>query len=235
MKRTRLIFYICSVIFFVMVFSPWLTPAEPVMLNTQSSDFVYILDAGHGGEDGGASSESGIKESDINLSIVLRLDQLMGFCGRRTLLTRTDDRSIHDLDADTIREKKVSDLRNRVKLAESIDRRVLISVHQNSYPDGRYRGAQVFYGPNAGSQEWGEATQEFLRIALATENTRKAKKIPETVYLMNKISCPAILVECGFLSNREEALQLLDSAYQKKIAAALTASCLNIDPSIQTS
>ena len=229
MKNHHLFFYLFGAVFLAILLSPRLPSAETAASAAPSSELIYILDAGHGGEDGGASSESGSKESGINLSIVLRLEQLMAFCGKETLLTRADDRSIHDPEAESIREKKVSDLRNRVKLVESVERRVLISVHQNSYPDGRYRGAQVFYGTSAGSPEWAETAQELLRVTLEPQNTRKAKQIPETVYLMNKISCPAILVECGFLSNREEALQLLDADYQKKIAAALTAACLSME------
>ena len=226
MKWISWFFCVCCALFAVSLPAVRLRPVRQVMGPGPTHSFTYVLDAGHGGEDGGASSESGSKESEINLSITLKLDQLMGFCGQKTRLTRTDDRSIHDPDARTIREKKVSDLRNRVKQVENTEDCLLVSIHQNSFPDGKYRGAQVFYGHTAGSKPWGEATQELLRVALATENSRQAKPIPETVYLMNHVSCPALLVECGFLSNREEARLLLDEGYQKKIAAALTAACL---------
>lgn len=187
---------------------------------------VIILDPGHGGEDGGALSAAGDRESDINLAIALKLDQLMGLCGVPTVLTRSEDVSLHDSSASTLREKKVSDLHNRVELVEGIDGGLLLSIHQNSYSDPRYSGAQVFYGEAESSQLWGEYTQEVLRLTLNPDNTRTAKEIPDTVYLMGHISCPAILVECGFLSNGEEASLLLTAGYQKKTATALAGACL---------
>ena len=229
MKADHFVFFVCMVILSATILAAHLLPAEAASSFALASEHVYVLDAGHGGEDGGASSEAGDKESDINLAIVLKLDQLMGFCGVRTLLTRSDDRSIHDASAQTIREKKVSDLHNRVDLVESTEDAVLVSIHQNSYTDSRYYGAQVFYGSAAGSQQWGEAAQEILRLALDPENTRAAKVIPESVYLMSHITCPAILVECGFLSNGEEARRLLTDEYQKKMAVALTGACLQME------
>ena len=127
---------------------------------------TLILDAGHGGEDGGAVSVTGTRESDLNLAVVRRVDLLAGFCGIPTILTREDDRSLHDEGAETLREKKRSDLENRVALVEGTEGAVLLSVHQNSYPDGRYSGAQVFYSNEALSGAWAEVTQETLRTAL---------------------------------------------------------------------
>lgn len=187
---------------------------------------VLVLDAGHGGEDGGAVSSAGDKESDINLAIVLRLEQLMGLYGVPVVLTRSDDRSIHDQGADTLREKKVSDLNNRLALVSGLENCILLSVHQNSYTDPRYSGAQVFYTASEESRQWAEQTQELLRQGLDPANDRAAKKIPNTVYLMNHVTCPAILVECGFMSNGEEVSLLLTSGYQTKIAAALAAACV---------
>ena len=180
---------------------------------------TLILDAGHGGEDGGAVSVTGTRESDLNLAVVRRVDLLAGFCGIPTILTREDDRSLHDEGAETLREKKRSDLENRVALVEGTEGAVLLSVHQNSYPDGRYSGAQVFYSNEALSGAWAEVTQETLRTALDQENHRLAK-------VMNHISCPALLVECGFLSNPEEARRLETGEYQTKIALSLVAAYL---------
>ena len=187
---------------------------------------VLVLDAGHGGEDGGAVSAAGDKESDVNLAIVLRLEQLMGLYGVPVVLTRSDDRSIHDQSADTLREKKVSDLKNRLALVEGLENAALLSVHQNSYPDPRYSGAQAFYASTAESQQWAEQTQELLCQGLDPANDRVARSVPDTVYLMDHVTCPAILVECGFMSNGEEVSLLLTSGYQTKIAAALAAACV---------
>ncbi|UQT47619.1 N-acetylmuramoyl-L-alanine amidase [Flavonifractor plautii] len=163
-------------------------------------------------------------ESGINLAIVQKLDQLLGLYGEAPLLLRSEDISLHDDSAQTLREKKVSDLHNRVARIEETEHAVLLSVHQNTFPDGKYHGAQVFYSNGELSQPLAQLTQETLRAALDPGNTREAKPIPDSVYLMNHITCPAILVECGFLSNAEEDLLLQSGAYQTKLASALAAS-----------
>ncbi len=190
------------------------------------TELVYILDAGHGGVDGGTSSEQGVREIDINLSNVLQNEQLQARLGRLTVVTRREDVSIHDETAVTIREKKVSDLKNRVKLIEITENCVLISVHQNAFTDTAYSGAQVFYADDEGSRNWGNAAQEILRMTLDPENLRKAKLVPDPVYLFAHISCPALLIECGFLGNIWEAALLHSEDYQKKISVALAAVCL---------
>ena len=190
------------------------------------SGYTLVLDAGHGGEDGGAVSLTGVPESGINLDIVLKLDQVLGLYGQAPVVLRTSDLSLHDEYADTLREKKVSDLHNRVSAIESVENAVLLSVHQNNFTNSKYHGAQVFFAPTNGSQELAVHTQEILRAALDPDNVRQAKPIPDTVYLMNHISCPGILVECGFLSNPEEEALLRTSGYQTKLAAAMAGAWL---------
>lgn len=230
MKRDMLVFLACVGLFSASLLAGSLMEkreeALAAMAAPDSGAYTLVLDAGHGGEDGGASSAAGDKESDVNLGIVLRLDQIMGLCDVPAVLTRDGDYAIYDPGSQTLRQKKVSDLHNRVALIESLDRPILISIHQNSYPDPRYSGAQVFYGKAEGSQRLGEHTQEVLRLCLDQSNDRKAKKIPDTVYLMKHITCPAVLVECGFMSNGEEASLLLTAGYQKKVAAALAGAYL---------
>lgn len=193
------------------------------------SEHTLVIDAGHGGEDGGAVSISGVSESRINLEIARRLELIMGLYGVDTVLLRTEDISLHSEGASTLREKKVSDLHNRVDRVNSIDNAVLISIHQNSYSDSQYRGAQVFFAPMDGSQAFGEYVQEVLRVSLNPDNTRLAKQIPDTVYLMNHITCRAILVECGFLSNPEEDQLLQTPGYQLKLASALAGAYLQYE------
>ena len=182
---------------------------------------ALILDAGHGGEDGGASTSAGQRESDINLAIVLKTKALMAFLGVEPYLTRETDVSLHSGGAETIRQKKVSDLKNRVAMIEGVSNVLLISVHQNHFTDPKYSGAQVFFNGGDVNRQWGEYTQETLRQVLAPGNDRKAKPIPDGIYLFEHISCPAILVECGFLSNGEEAALLCTDSYQRKVAVAL--------------
>ena len=156
----------------------------------------------------------------------LNLEDILAFCGAAPVMLRREDISLHDPEAGSLKEKKSSDLRNRTRAVQDLSGATLISVHQNSYPESRYDGAQVFYAPTEGSQALAEYTQEILRQTLDPDNGRQAKQIPDTVYLMNHIDNRAILVECGFLSNPQEAARLRDPVYQTKIAAALASACL---------
>lgn len=188
---------------------------------------TVVIDAGHGGEDGGAVSVSGAIESQINLAIALRLDQILGLYGVNTVLLRDSDVSLHDPDAQTLREKKVSDLHNRVAAIQTLEDPILISIHQNTYTSSRYHGAQVFYANGELSLPFAQVTQTVLKQALDPSNERQPTRIPESVYLMNHISCRAILVECGFLSNPQEDALLQSSGYQTKLAAALAGAYLS--------
>lgn len=190
---------------------------------------VLVLDAGHGGEDGGAVSLTGVPESQINLAIVQKLDLLLGLCGRAPVVLRQEDISLHDPSANTLREKKVSDLKNRVAAVEGTENGVLLSIHQNMFTNAKYHGAQVFFAPTGGSQEFAVHTQEVLRQTVDPANERQAKPIPDTVCLMNHITRPAILVECGFLSNPEEEGKLRSDGYQLQLAAALTGAWLQYE------
>lgn len=185
-----------------------------------------VLDAGHGGEDGGAVSLTGAPESQINLAIVLKLRDVLGLYGVDPILLRETDVSLHDGDANTLREKKRSDLKNRVAATEEVEGGTLLSIHQNTYPGSRYHGAHVFYAPTEGSQALAEHFQNSIKTALQPENERTVKRIPDTVYIMNHVTCPAILIECGFLTNPEEEALLRDEDYQRKLAAVVAAAWL---------
>lgn len=187
--------------------------------------YTIVVDAGHGGEDGGATSVSGVLESQINLEIAQRADAFLMLLGFQTKMVRDTDTAIYDASATTLREKKISDLRNRVKLVNETPNALLLSIHQNTYTDSRYAGAQVFYAASSGSRALAEMTQETIRQLLDSENNRKAKPA-ETVYLMQNVQCTAVLVECGFLSNEAEDLKLQSESYQKKLALAF-GSALN--------
>ena len=185
-----------------------------------------ILDAGHGGEDGGAVSVTGVPESRVNLEIVQKLRDILALYGVDPVVLREEDVSLHDPEASTLREKKRSDLKNRVCAVEAVEGGTLLSIHQNSYPGSQYRGAQVFYAPTRGSRELAERLQTALREELQPDNGRQAKPIPESVYLMNHVSCPAVLVECGFLTNPEEEALLRDGGSQRQLAAVLAGAWL---------
>lgn len=187
---------------------------------------TLVIDPGHGGEDGGAVSCSGQKESDINLSVALKLDQLMGFYGVQTVLTRECDVSICDPGANTLREKKVSDIHNRVAMVNRTESATLLSIHQNTYSQPEYHGMQVFYADESLSRPLAQEIQRTAQAVLQPDNTRVPQRIPESVYLLNHVSCRAVLAECGFLSNPEEDHLLQTKEYQTKLAMVLGAGYL---------
>ncbi len=193
-----------------------LSAITAVIANQQTT---IVIDAGHGGEDGGAIGISGTKESRINLEIAERLDSLLVFCGFPTEMIRNGDYSVYT-EGSSISEKKVSDLKQRVKMVEAADPAILLSIHQNHFSDSKYSGAQVFYAKTDGSRELALLLQSSLCDTLDPENNRAAKEA-DSVYLMKQITCPGVLVECGFLSNREEEVRLQDANYQKKIVCAI--------------
>ncbi|MBQ5748760.1 MAG: N-acetylmuramoyl-L-alanine amidase, partial [Oscillospiraceae bacterium] len=182
-----------------------------------------IVDAGHGGEDGGTSTASGVRESQINLSLSVRLRDLLRLCGVQVKMIRETDTAIYSENCTTLAQKKVSDLKNRVALVNAIPTAMLVSIHQNYYPQASCKGAQVFYADTEGSEELAQMTQEYLRTHLDSANNRIAKRAT-SVYLMQNVTCPAILVECGFLSNAHDAQLLLTNEHQIRLAAAICAS-----------
>jgi N-acetylmuramoyl-L-alanine amidase len=193
---------------------------------SQTDGPVLVIDAGHGGEDGGAQTEDGTLESGLNLEIALRLDALAGLCGVRTVLTRTSEDIAYPEDANTTAKRKVAEQHARATLVNALPDAVLISIHQNCFPDSRPFGCQVLYAGTEGSEAFGKLTHELLCAAICPDNRRVAAPAPDSIYLMRSVSCTAILVECGFLSNAKEAGQLKTEAYQIKISAALLASYL---------
>lgn len=199
--------------------------AKPVFYPVRLAGRQLILDAGHGGEDGGAVSVTGVPESQINLAVTLKLDQLLGFYGLPAILLRESDISLHDPSAGTLREKKVSDLHNRVSAIESVPNALVVSIHQNTFPDPAYHGSQVFFRDGEESQAVAQAISEALQT-LDPENHRKCAKIPDSVYLMKHITCPAALVECGFLSNAAEEEKLRNGGYQTQLALCIAAGVL---------
>lgn len=181
-----------------------------------------VIDPGHGGEDGGAVSRSGLPESTYNLEIALRLNDLLNLMGFQTEMTRTTDISIYTK-GNTLSQKKASDLQERVKRVNETENALLISIHQNHYPDGRYCGAQVFYAKTPGSEKLAKQLQHGFISSLNTGNNRHAKQ-STGIYLMEHIRCPGVLIECGFLSNSTEDQKLKNPEYQKKLCCVIAAA-----------
>ncbi len=186
-----------------------------------------VIDAGHGGIDGGATSCTGVLESHINLEIALRLEDVFHLLGYDTVMIRRTDESIYT-QGNTIASQKVSDLKERVRIANETPGAILISLHQNTFSDSRYKGAQVFYSGNDKSRSIAQSMQQNLIQILNPGSQRKAKSA-KGVYLMEHITCPGVLIECGFLTNQEEEALLRSKEYQIKLCAVIAAtisSCL---------
>ena len=183
---------------------------------------IAVIDPGHGGPDGGAASPDGVQESHINLDVAFRIRDLLAFCGQDSLMTRTEDISVHTPGA---KRWKASDLQNRVLLVNETENAVLLSIHQNSLPSSPVtHGAQVFH--NQDGAPLAAAVQAALNECINPGNEKQMKSAPSGVYLMKHIQTPGILVECGFLSNAEETLRLQEPSYQIKLATAVTAGFL---------
>ncbi len=200
------------------------TPAASLSADTDAP--VLIIDAGHGGEDGGAVAPDGMKESGVNLDIALRLNDLAGFFGVRRVMTRRSEELDYPTSAATTSARKKWDTRQRVALINSVDNGVLLSIHQNNYPGGGPRGPQVFYGTADGSEAFAALAHANLAACLYPEGRRVAAPCAKNVYIMAHASCPAILAECGFLSNTQESALLASGVYRAKIAVILLASYL---------
>lgn len=178
---------------------------------------VIVIDAGHGGMDGGTTGISGTKEDAVNLAIAKRLNAVLSLFGYETAMTRTGESDL-STKGETIRARKQSDLRNRVSQINTLPSAVMVSIHQNHYPDSQYHGPQVFHTTDAA--ELAGAMQTALNAVLDSGRTEKAAS---GVYLMEHISHPGILVECGFLSNPAEEQQLSTPEYQRALAAVMAA------------
>ena len=193
-----------------------------MVFGTKSPAVAVVIDAGHGGVDGGAVAKDGTVESGINLAVALKLKELFLFCGIEPIMIRETDISIHSDDAKTISQKKVSDLRNRVAIVNSHPDGALISIHQNSLPTApSVQGAQAFYNPVRGAAELARAIQGNLNIAINPSRAKTERQIPSTIFLMQNAQIPAVLVECGFLSNEAETDLLKTEAHQLRLALAI--------------
>lgn len=227
--RKRDILILITIIFMVLIYKHinlFTNKAIPVSYLPISNKIV-VIDPGHGGVDPGAVGKSGVLEDEVNLKIGLNLKRLIEQSGGIVIMTRETDKGLYTKESKTLRQMKTEDLRNRKKLVEDSNGDVFISIHLNSFTRPNYYGAQVFYrtGSKVG-EELALIIQNELRNTLDKDNTR-VPQFTEDIYLLNEVSMPAILVECGFLSNEREERLLNDKEYQEKIAWALYIGIMN--------
>lgn len=182
---------------------------------------------GHGFPDEGASSDEGITESSINLSIALKVQKLLEQAGSTVILTRSDENGIYDLESSTIREKKISDIKNRVKIGNESSADIFVSIHLNKLQQKQYWGWQTFFkNGNEESRRLAQSLQTGLNETIKKENKRESLKI-EKIYIVDHVEIPTAIVECGFLSNEEEEKLLQTEEYQNKLAWGIYVGIMN--------
>ena len=203
-----------------------LFPAKSASVENGSDLYTtVILDAGHGGEDGGATGANGILEKDINLEITQILCDMLRANGINVIMTREDDRLLYDRNADYKGKKKKLDLAARLAVTESTPEAIFVSIHMNSFPDPQYRGMQVFYSPNHSDSAMLADIMRRMNVEhLQPENKRQTKMATSAINLLYNAKCPAVLVECGFLSNPEDAELFRDDDYKQRVAFVLFCS-----------
>ena len=227
MERKNLIgmvpFYLLFFIGFIGI-ANWFSDTRTAAVQTEPvvRHHTVIIDAGHGGIDGGATSCTGVLESTLNLEIALRLNDLLTLLGMDTTMIRTTDTSIYT-EGNTIAAQKVSDLKERARIVNDTENAILISVHQNTFSNSKYSGAQVFYAATEGSAELALQIQTSFVSTINPGSNRKCKPA-KGVYLMEQIIRPGVLIECGFLSNPEEEAKIRSSEYQKLICCVIASS-----------
>lgn len=193
----------------------------------ETGEKVILIDAGHGGIDGGASSKDGTPEKDINLNIGILLGANLKSMGYKVEYTRTEDVGLYT-EGKSIREKKIEDLSNRAKLKKDTNCDVFVSIHLNTFPQSSCKGAQVWYSNCEGSKELGTIVQSTLKEKLDPNNNREAKAAGTQYKVLRENDIiPGIIVECGFLSNPEESEMLKTEEYQMKIANAISEAISN--------
>lgn len=200
-------------------------------IHTSSDDIAedmphIVIDAGHGGEDGGAEAD-GVLEKDINLNIANKLADVLRLCGYRVTEIRDEDISVYTDDAETLRQKKTSDLKRRAEIFNEDVNNIVVSIHQNKFDNSAYSGTQVFYSTNnENSAILAESIRNSVVSLLQKDNTRELKPANSDIYVLDHAQVPAVIVECGFLSNSEERAKLLDERYQSEMAYAVAMGVL---------
>ncbi len=183
---------------------------------------TVIIDAGHGGEDGGAIGENGALEKELNLYISQALRDMLVSSGYSVIMTRDEDKLLYDTSVDYHGRKKALDLAERVRIASQYENSVFISIHMNSFPQKQYHGLQVYYSKNSpSSKSLAENVQSLVREKIQPNNDRSIKQAGSNIFVLDRISSPAILIECGFLSNPEECRNMSNEKYRQRLSLAI--------------
>lgn len=215
--------YVLFISFILLMINAWhKISVQTVESGQQEYKPTIVIDAGHGGEDGGAVTENGVLEKDINLDIALKLRKMFTQNDFDVIMIREDDISIYDENAETLKEKKKSDMYNRLELFNSNENNIVISIHQNKFSDSQYSGTQVFYSKNnPKSVILAECIKNSVVGLLQPDNTRQCKPADKNIFLLHNSTSAAVIVECGFLSNPQEAQLLNNDTYRNEMAFSI--------------
>ena len=195
--------------------------ADYLFADVPPSERIIIIDAGHGGEDSGAVGQTGVLEKDLNMAIATNVGELLKKEGFTVVYTRTEDKLLYTEEQNVKGIRKISDLKNRCKIAEGYPDALFVSIHMNSFGDGRYSGLQVYYSTkNEDSGALAESVQNKVKELLQPKNTRKTKS-GKGIYILENLSNEAILIECGFLTNEEECKNLSKKEYQNRLSFSI--------------
>ena len=219
-NKKKLIVYVATVMIAVLAIAS-IGQQSATVSAVPSSNHIIILDPGHGGADGGASGADGTVEKELNLQIALKVQNLLQQSGCTVFMTRSDDRSLSTIEDEINRMRKVADLNNRKELTEQLNVEGFVSIHMNTFTDSKYFGSQVFYSSSpADSKYLADYIQEEIRL-IDPENTRVTKNGSGSIFILNEVSVPSVVVECGFLSNDKDLARLKTEEYQNKLAGAI--------------
>ena len=229
-KRITLIITSIFIAIFVFIFTTDDIQKQNNYISTVSlpvTEKVIVVDAGHGIPDEGAQSSKGTTEAETNLKIALKLQNLLEQSGSTVILTRSDENAIYDIDSKTLRQKKISDIHNRVKIGNESSADIFVSIHLNKIPQSQYDGWQTFYKEgNEKGEKLAKEIQNSLNETIEKANNRIAKSI-DNVYIIKHVEIPTTIVECGFLSNTDEEQLLLNDDYQNKLAWGIYNGIIN--------
>lgn len=225
LNKKRILFILSTII--ISIFSCSLSSNLIPVSSTPVSNHTIILDAGHGFPDGGATGNDGSIESELNLNIVLKLQNLLESSNCTVILTRSDENGIYETDSQTIRQKKISDMKNRVQIANKSNAEIFVSIHMNYLTQNNYSGFQTFYkNDDEKSKILAKNIQSHTNSSITQKKSREIKSISD-IYLTKNVNIPLVIIECGFLSNEEENKKLQTEAYQDTIAWCIYIGIMN--------
>ena len=229
-RLVALLFPFLILTVFLLVVTPiLLSCAKSISVEDEKSERVFILDAGHGGEDCGAIGINGTYEKDLNFAITMELGCQLSDLGYNVIYTRTEDKLLYTEEENIKGLRKIYDLKNRVRIAEGYPNATFVSLHMNSFFDPKYDGLQVFYsGNNEESYTFAVSVQAQVKEKLQPSNNRSIRE-GKGLYLMENLSCPAILIECGFISNPSECEKLCEKEYQKQLCFAILCGIIDVN------